>query len=163
MQESKRHCHMENKRYIWNVGVSELREPLKKGGKNCVRARGHGWHQENKALSTEKSLYELTEIEAASTDLMGSALGPLCIYYMFHLNILKRLRVCGWVDLRLLCLLLGLPFFCWVTMSNFHGTPLANNSIECNLVLTLGALFSDKRWPSRTPIPPLLGDLIGYT
>jgi hypothetical protein len=34
---------------------------------------------------------------------------------------------------------------------DFHFTPLANNSIECNPDLALEALFGDRRWIIETP------------
>jgi hypothetical protein len=43
---------------------------------------------------------------------------------------------------------------------DFHRTPLVNNSIGCNPVPVLEALFDDKRWPVRIPSPSLFGDLI---
>lgn len=44
----------------------------------------------------------------------------------------------------------------------FHGTTLATNSIECNLVPELETLFN-KRSPIGTLCPPLLGDLTRAT
>ena len=35
---------------------------------------------------------------------------------------------------------------------DFHVTPLANNSIEYNLVPVLETFIGDKRWPAGTPI-----------
>lgn len=59
----------------WNVSIkplpSELRGPCGRGGRDIVRAREGGGHQEIKAFLNQhgRSSYELTETEAACTGL----------------------------------------------------------------------------------------------
>jgi hypothetical protein len=69
----------------WNISTrsptSGLREPCGRGDGKCLRTRGDGEHQENKASKpTEKSAWELTEIDTACTGPSGSAPGlSVCV------------------------------------------------------------------------------------
>lgn len=56
------------------------------------------------------------------------------------------------------CLSIQPPLFL-----DFHGTSLAKNSVECNLILPLQTSPGYKRCPVKSPYHPLLGVLIRVT
>ena len=72
---------------------SEPRKPHRRVRRKGVRDRIDGEHQKNMALnqSNKTHMNSLTETETASTDLNGSAPGPLYTYYSYQLDIFKEL------------------------------------------------------------------------
>lgn len=85
--------------------------------------------------------------------------------YQFYLSMLNEmygycvqqwdLAVCLWATY-----ILGKSLNCFLWGLCFHVTTLTNDSIGCNLLLVLKALFGVKRWSLGTSSPPLFGNSI---